>query len=141
MSSQEPASSFKIVISSGKRKTSVATATIKPGKGRVWINNIPLEVLPIEMARMKIMEPLLLIGDLRNTIDIRVRVRGGGWMSQAEASRIAIARGLVEYFGSEEIKNIFKEYDRHMLSGDPRQTEPEKWGRYSARRRWQKSYR
>jgi small subunit ribosomal protein S9 len=139
MSSQ--ATSFKIVVSSGKRKTSVAVATIKPGKGRVWINNVPLEVLPIELARMKISEPLMLIGELRNTIDIRVRVRGGGWMSQAEAARIAIARGVVEFFGLEEIKKIYKEYDRHMLSGDPRQTEPEKWGRISARRRWQKSYR
>jgi small subunit ribosomal protein S9 len=139
MSSQT--ASFKIVVSSGKRKTSVAVATIKPGKGRVWINNVPLEVLPIELARMKISEPLMLIGELRNTIDIRVRVRGGGWMSQAEAARIAIARGVVEFFGLEEIKKIYKEYDRHMLSGDPRQTEPEKWGRISARRRWQKSYR
>jgi small subunit ribosomal protein S9 len=139
MSSQ--ATSFKIVVSSGKRKTSVAVATIKPGKGRVWVNNVPLEVLPIELARMKISEPLMLIGELRNQIDIRVRVRGGGWMSQAEAARIAIARGIVEFFGSEEIKKIYREYDRHMLSGDPRQTEPEKWGRISARRRWQKSYR
>uniref|UniRef100_A0A7J3XZJ8 Small ribosomal subunit protein uS9 n=1 Tax=Thermogladius calderae TaxID=1200300 RepID=A0A7J3XZJ8_9CREN len=139
MSSQT--TSFKIVVSSGKRKTSVAVATIKPGKGKVWINNVPLEVLPIELARMKISEPLMLIGELRNTIDIRVRVRGGGWMSQAEAARIAIARGVVEFFGLEGIKKIYKEYDRHMLSGDPRQTEPEKWGRISARRRWQKSYR
>jgi small subunit ribosomal protein S9 len=139
MSSQ--ATSFKIVVSSGKRKTSVAVATIKPGKGRVWVNNVTLEALPIELARMKISEPLMLIGELRNTIDIRVRVRGGGWMSQAEAARIAIARGIVEFFGLEEIKKIYREYDRHMLSGDPRQTEPEKWGRISARRRWQKSYR
>lgn len=140
MSSQET-SGHKIVVSSGKRKTSVAVATIKPGKGRVWVNNVPLEVIPIELARNKVLEPLLLIGDLRNAIDVKVRVRGGGWMSQAEASRIAIARGIVEYFGLEEIKRVYKDYDRHMLSGDPRQTEPEKWGRISARRRWQKSYR
>ncbi|MGC9181849.1 30S ribosomal protein S9 [Thermogladius sp. KZ2Tp1] len=140
MSSQE-AGGHKIVVSSGKRKTSVAVATIRPGKGRVWVNNVPLEVIPIELARNKVLEPLLLIGDLRNAIDVKVRVRGGGWMSQAEASRIAIARGIVEYFGLEEIKRVYKDYDRHMLSGDPRQTEPEKWGRISARRRWQKSYR
>lgn len=137
----EGAAVFKIVVSTGKRKTSVARAVIKPGAGRVWINGVPLEVLPVELAREKIMEPLRLIGDLRNMVDIKVNVRGGGFMSQAEASRIAIARGLVEYFGSEELKRIFKEYDRYMLSGDPRRTEPKKWGRYSARRRWQKSYR
>jgi small subunit ribosomal protein S9 len=133
----------KIVIATGKRKTSIARAIIKPGEGRVWINSIPLEVYPIEMAREKIAEPLRLIGELASKIDIKINVRGGGVMSQAEACRIAIARGLVEYFSeiNGELKKLLIEYDRHMLSGDPRRTEPEKWGRYSARRRWQKSYR
>jgi len=139
--SQATSVKAKIVISSGKRKTSIARALIKNGAGRVWINGVPVEFIPMELARMKILEPLLLIGDLAKKIDIKVNVKGGGYMSQAEAARIAIARGLVEFFGSDEIKTIFKEYDRHMLSGDPRQTEPKKWGRYSARRRWQKSYR
>ncbi|MCY0868521.1 MAG: 30S ribosomal protein S9 [Desulfurococcus sp.] len=139
--SQSTSTGVKVVLSTGKRKTSIARAVIKPGIGRVWINGVPLELIPIEMARVKIMEPLLLAGDLAKTIDIKVTVEGGGYMSQAEAARIAIARGLVEYFGHEELKRILKEYDRHMLSGDPRQTEPKKWGRYSARRRWQKSYR
>lgn len=139
----ETGSVYKIVIASGRRKTSIARAVIKPGEGRVWINGIPLEVYPVEIAREKIAEPLYLVGNLAKLVDIKVGVSGGGVMSQAEACRIAIARGLVEYFSdfSEEIKKVFKEYDRTMLSGDPRQTEPEKWGRYSARRRWQKSYR
>jgi len=131
----------KIVASSGKRKTSIARALIKNGAGRVWVNGVPVEFIPMELARMKILEPLLLIGDLAKKIDVKVNVKGGGYMSQAEAARVAIARGLVEFFESDEVKTILKEYDRHMLSGDPRQTEPKKWGRYSARRRWQKSYR
>lgn len=146
VSSKDPIESettYKVVISSGKRKTSIARAVIKPGEGRIWINGVPLELYPIEMAREKIYEPLHLVGELAKLVDIKVNVHGGGVMSQAEACRIAIARGLVEYFSeySEELKKIFKDYDRTMLSGDPRQTEPEKWGRYSARRRWQKSYR
>lgn len=133
---------IKIVVATGKRKTSIARAVIKPGMGRVWINGVPLEILPIELARVKIMEPLMLVGDLGKKIDVRVNVQGGGVMSQAEACRTAIARGLLEYVDNdEEIRKIFVEYDRHMLSGDPRRTESEKWGRYSARRRWQKSYR
>ncbi len=133
---------FKIVVASGKRKTSIARAVVKPGIGRVWINGIPLEVFPVELARVKMMEPLMLVGDLWKKVDIRVEVRGGGVMSQAEAARTAIARGLLEYVNNdEEVRKIFTEYDRHMLSGDPRRTESEKWGRYSARRRWQKSYR
>ncbi|MEM1618214.1 MAG: 30S ribosomal protein S9 [Desulfurococcaceae archaeon] len=140
---EEAKAAFKIVVASGKRKTSIARAVIKPGEGRVWINGVPLEIYPVEMAREKIAEPLHLVGNLAKLVDIKVNVRGGGVISQAEACRIAIARGLVEYFSEfrESLERIFKEYDRTMLSGDPRQTEPEKWGRYSARRRWQKSYR
>lgn len=141
MSAARP--SYKIVITTGKRKTSIARAVIRAGHGRVWINGMPIEVFPIEIAREKIAEPLNLIGKLAKQVDIRISVKGGGVMSQADACRMAIARGLLEYFSEyrEELSKIFREYDRHMLSGDPRQTEPEKWGRYSARRRWQKSYR
>ncbi len=132
----------KIVIATGKRKTSIARAIIKPGYGRVWINDIPIEIYPIELARLKMMEPLLLAGeDIWNTVDIVVNVKGGGVMSQADAVRMAIARGLVEYTGDPELKKIYLDYDRTMLAGDPRRTEPEKYMRRSARRRWQKSYR
>ncbi len=133
---------MKIVIATGKRKTAIARAVIKPGNGRVWINGVPLEIYPIEMARLKMMEPLILAGKrIWESVDIRVNVKGGGVMSQADAVRMAIARGLVEWTGSEELKKIYIEYDRTMLAGDPRRTEPEKFMRYSARRRWQKSYR
>ncbi len=132
----------KIVIATGKRKTSIARAIIKPGYGRVWINDTPIEIYPIELARLKMMEPLLLAGeDIWNTVDIVVNVKGGGVMSQADAVRMAIARGLVEYTGDPELKKIYLDYDRAMLAGDPRRTEPEKYMRRSARRRWQKSYR
>lgn len=136
------ASKQKVIIVTGKRKTAIARAVIKPGKGRVWINGIPIEIYPIEMARLKMMEPLLLIGkDIWGQIDIRVTVHGGGVMAQADAVRTAIARAIVAYTGSDKIRQLFKEYSRPMLAGDPRQTEPEKWMRYSARRWRQKSYR
>jgi len=133
---------IRIVIATGKRKTAIARAVIKPGKGRVWVNGVPIEIWPIEMARWKMMEPLLLAGkNIWNSVDIRVNVQGGGVMAQADAVRMAIARGLVAYTGSEELKQVFEEFDRYMLAGDPRRTEPEKPMRRSARRRWQKSYR
>lgn len=132
----------KVIIVTGKRKTAIARALIKPGKGRVWINGIPIEIYPVEMARLKMMEPLLLIGEeIWSKIDIKVTVHGGGVMAQADAVRTAIAKAIVAYTGSEKIKQLFKEYSRPMLAGDPRQTEPEKWMRYSARRWRQKSYR
>lgn len=133
---------MKIVLSTGKRKTAIAKALIKEGKGRVYVNGVPIELHPVELFRNKIMEVLYLLGSsYLSKVDITVNVKGGGFMSQAEAARIAIARGLVNYFESEQLKTMFLEYDRVMLAGDPRQTEPEKYMRYSARRRWQKSYR
>jgi small subunit ribosomal protein S9 len=148
--------SARIVIATGKRKRAIARAIVRPGRGRVRVNRIPIELYPIEMARIKMMEPLLLAGErIRNLVDIDVNVKGGGVMGQADAVRMAIARGLVEFFKcegegeecermnriSEMLRDIFEEYDRTMLAGDPRRTEPEKYMRYSARRRWQKSYR
>jgi len=132
----------KIVLTSGKRKTAIAKAVVKPGRGRVFINGKPLEILEPEIARWKIMEPLLLVGDLRNLVDIDVSVKGGGFMGQAVASRIAIARGLVEFFKDRpEVKQILLQYDRHTLVGDPREAEPKKPRGRSARAKRQKSYR
>jgi len=132
----------KIVISVGKRKTAIARAVIRPGIGRVRVNGVPIEIWPIEMARIKMLEPLLLLQPkLRESVDIDVKVEGGGVMAQADAVRMAIARGLVAFFNIPELKELYKEFDRTMLAGDPRRTEPEKWLRYSARRFRQKSYR
>lgn len=132
----------KIVVSVGKRKTAIARAVIRPGIGRVRVNGVPIEIWPIEMVRMKMLEPLLLLQPkLRESVDIDVRVEGGGVMAQADAVRMAIARGLVAFFNIPELKELYKEFDRTMLAGDPRRTEPEKWLRYSARRFRQKSYR
>jgi len=131
----------RIVIAVGKKKSAIARAVIKPGKGRVRINNVPVEIYTPEMARWKILEPLLLAGDLRNKVDIYVNVKGGGWMGQATAARMAIARGLLEWSQSEELKKIYLEYDRSMLAGDPRRPEPKKPRGRSARSKRQKSYR
>ena len=131
----------KVLLISGKRKTAIARATAKPGKGRVWINKIPVEIYEPETARTKMMEPLLLSGDVWKELDLDVKVSGGGFMGQAEAARMAIARSLVKWTKSAEVKRVFIEYDRTMLAGDSRETEPKKFGGPSARRRKQKSYR
>ncbi|MEX2703487.1 MAG: 30S ribosomal protein S9 [Candidatus Baldrarchaeia archaeon] len=132
----------KILLTSGKRKTAIARAVIREGKGRIRINKIPVEIYQPELARWKIMEPLLLAGDdVVSKIDIDVKVEGGGYMGQAEAARIAIARALVEWTEDPTLKKKLIEYDRSMLVGDPRRTEPKKFGGRSARARRQKSYR
>lgn len=135
-------SNNKVIVVSGKRKRAIARAVIKPGNGRIYINGIPLPLYKPEIAKWKILEPIKLAGDkLINQVDIDISVKGGGFMGQADAARMAIARGLVKWFNDENLKNLFSEYDRSMLAGDYRRTEPKKFGGPSARRRFQKSYR
>jgi len=131
----------KIVISNGKRKQAVARANIRKGKGKVRINGIPLsEYLPL-MFRQKIEEPILIAGDLSDSIDIDVNIKGGGQSGQTEAARLAIAKGLVAFSGSDELKQAYLGYDRHLLVADVRRNEPHKPNKSSPRAKRQKSYR
>jgi small subunit ribosomal protein S9 len=132
---------MKVINSSGKRKTAIARATIKEGKGRIKINSVPLEILEPELARLKMMEPLELAGKRVVKVDIDVNVNGGGVMGQATATRTAIARGLVDYFEDEELRNKFRAFDRSLLVNDPRRSEPKHPLGRGARKKRQKSYR
>merc|ERR1719499_2757594 len=107
--------------------------------------------------RWKVLDPFLLLKNPKaanqpkrvfDELDIRVRVKGGGHVSQVYAVRQAIARGVVAYyqkFKDEEtkmiIKNFFISCDRSLLVSDPRRTESKKFGGPGARARYQKSYR
>ncbi|HZY47220.1 MAG TPA: 30S ribosomal protein S9 [Candidatus Bathyarchaeia archaeon] len=131
----------KTILETGKRKTAIARAVVKPGKGRVYFNDLMLDYVTPEVARMKIEEPLIIAGDRAKGVDIRVSVNGGGVMGQAEAARIAIARSLASWTKSSELRKNFIAFDRVMLAGDQRVTEPKKFGGPGPRRRKQKSYR
>lgn len=137
------------------RKTSRAHVYITKGAGRVRINNVPAEMIQQETAREVILGPLEVAGDLRNKVDISVRVKGGGFMSQAYASATAISRALTGWTKTKkdpkdhpftkpmrnDLKKRINDFDKHLLSGDARRKEPKKFGGPGARRRKQKSYR
>jgi len=125
----------------GWRKTAYAQAIVSSGQGRIWINNVPVEILQPEFARLRVMTALALAKEVVNKVDIAVKVKGGGYMGRAEASAMAVSRAIVGWSGSEDVKKRFMEYDRFLLVGDPRQTEPKKFGGPGPRRRKQKSYR
>ncbi len=127
------------IHTSGKRKSAVARATLKKGQGIVRINSKRLKVIKPEMQRLMIREPLVLAGDLSEKVDIEVNVTGGGKTSQAEASRLAIARALVKQ--EPKLEEKFLEYDRHLLVADVRRKEVNKPNRSKARAKRQKSYR
>lgn len=133
---------MKIVVSSGKRKTAIARATIREGTGRIVINKTPLELLEPLLARQIIQEPLLIATDeISQKVDIRVNVRGGGIIGQAQASSVAIARGLVDFTKNADLRGRYIEYDRSLIAGDSRRKEKKKFGGPGARARKQKSYR
>lgn len=132
----------KVVTTSGKRKTAIARATIKVGQGRVRINKKPVEIFDPELARLKMMEPLVLAGDKKvNKIDVIVKVKGGGIMGQADAVRTAIAKGLVKFFDDQTLKELYLKHDRSLLVNDPRRKEPKHPLGVGARKKRQKSYR
>lgn len=131
----------KIVNTSGKRKTAIARATLRPGSGIVRINSVPLDIYPNEMVRLKISEPLLLIPNAIEGVDVAIDVHGGGIMGQAEAVRTALARGILKWHNDPQIKDVYISYDRTLLVNDSRQKESKKPHGRGARKKFQKSYR
>jgi small subunit ribosomal protein S9 len=126
---------------SGARKTARATAAISLGAGRIRINGTPIELWEPEPARLYLMGPVAVVGELREKYDVDVSVSGGGFMGQADAAAMAIARAYVDQVRSSEMRDRMSAYNKYLLSGDPRQAEPKKFGGPGARRKRQKSYR
>ena len=86
----------KVLVVSGKRKTAVARAVVKQGVGKIRINRTPIEIYEPDIAKAKIMEPLLQAGtDVWQQLDMDVKTSGGGYMGQAEAARMEIGRAHV----------------------------------------------
>jgi small subunit ribosomal protein S9 len=134
--------SKKVLVVSGKRKTAVARAIVKSGAGRIRINRTPVEIYEPEIAREKIMEPLLQAGDdVWKQLDMDIKTSGGGFMGQAEAARVTVANALLKWTKSTHLRTVFTEYDRTMIVGDSRSKEPKKFGGPGARAKEQKSYR
>ncbi len=131
----------QIVLATGKRKSAVARASVRKGAGLVRVNGRPLELVEPEVVRLKIQEPLLMVGDRSKALDIAIEVRGGGIVGQASAARTAVARGLLEWLKDAELRETFKHYDRSLIVNDPRRKLPKRPGGRGARKRRQKSYR
>jgi len=129
-----------VVVASGKRKSAIARAYIKEGKGVIRVNKLSVYAYP-EYIREIMIEPLRLAEKYKEKVDIEVNAAGGGPVSQAEAVRTAIAKALVMFSDDEELKKMFMEYDRTLLVSDIRRKEPKKQLGRGARKKRQKSYR
>ena len=139
----------KQVQSFGRKKNATAVAHCTTGTGFIKVNGKPLQLLEPASLRLKVFEPIFLLGAQRfQDLNIRVRVRGGGATSQLIAIRQAISKSLIAYYqkyhdesSKRELKELLIQYDKGLLVADPRRMEPKKFGGQGARARYQKSYR
>ena len=140
---------LKQVRTFGKKKNATAVALCQDGTGVLRVNGKPIQLLEPQSMRTKVYEPIFILGANRfKNLSIRVRVRGGGSMAQCMAVRMAIAKSIIAYsqrFEDEstkrELKDLLLQYDKNLLTSDPRRCEPKKFGGKGARARYQKSYR
>ncbi len=121
----------------GKRKTAVARVWLQPGTGALLINKRPLdEYIDRETSKMVISQPLVLTGTY-GKVDISINVHGGGGSGQAGAIRHGICKALLEF--NPEFREVLKRAG--FITRDSRVKERKKYGRRSARARFQYSKR
>ena len=130
------------IIASGKRKTAVARAILTEGSGKINLNNHNYENLQL-FDKLKIEEPLRIAKELlgETKFNVNIKIKGGGEKSQIEAARLALARAIVQFSKSKELKEAYLKYDRNLLVADVRQKEAHKPGDSKARAKRQTSYR
>ena len=125
------------IQATGKRKSSIARVIVRPGNGTLVINGRTLEeYFPRQMLRTIARQPLVTAG-YEETVDVQVRVHGGGISGQAGAVRHGIARALCEI--DPELRPELKR--RGLLTRDARKKERRKAGFKKARKRPQFSKR
>jgi len=124
-------------LATGKRKNAIARVTLLPGSGKIVINGRPIEeFFPRPLHQTTAVQPLVITG-YENSVDVRVRVHGGGISGQAGAVRHGIARALTEV--DSELRGELKR--RGFLTRDARAKERRKAGLKKARKRPQFSKR
>ena len=125
------------IYATGKRKTAVARIWLKPGTGKIIVNQRSAdEYFERETSRMIMRQPLELI-EVLDAYDVTATVAGGGHSAQAEAMRHGIARALVAADG--ERRSSLKRAG--FLTRDARKKERKKYGQPGARKRFQYSKR
>jgi small subunit ribosomal protein S9 len=121
----------------GRRKSSTARVYLRPGTGKITVNDRPFDTYFFnDVLKMIIKQPLVLT-ETSDHFDIFVRVGGGGFTGQAGALRHGIARALLEY--NPELRPRLKKAG--LLTRDPRKVERKKYGQPGARKRFQFSKR
>ena len=131
------ASTVEIVLGTGRRKTSVARVRLCQGKGKITINNREIDdFFRVEQDRNAVVAPLEYC-EVRDEVDVIIRVHGGGTTGQAGACRQGIARALMKH--DSDLSDKLRE--KNFLTRDARMKERKKPGLHGARRGTQFSKR
>jgi len=132
----------KRIVISGKRKTSVAKASITKGSGNISFNRKNYVDLQ-EFDKLRLEEPLRIAKEVLGYLDfdVKILVRGGGERSQIDAGRLALAKAIIAFTESEDLKRIYLDYDKNLLVADIRRKETYKPGDSKARSKRQSSKR
>lgn len=130
------------IITSGKRKTSVARAVTIEGSGKITINKKDYKNLQM-LDKLKIDEPLRIAENILGKLnfDVSINVKGGGEKGQVDSARVALARAIVSFTKNKDVEKAFLDYDRSLLVADVRRKEAYKPGDSKARRKRQSSKR
>jgi small subunit ribosomal protein S9 len=127
----------KTFYATGKRKSSIARVWMKPGEGKITVNEQELErYFKLDTAKVMVFQPLELTGTM-GQFDISVNVQGGGIKGQAGAIRHGITRALLAV--KDEFREMLKKAG--LITRDPRIKERKKYGQKGARKRFQYSKR
>jgi small subunit ribosomal protein S9 len=121
----------------GKRKNAVARVWIKPGSGKVTVNERPLEIYFARPVLRMILQQPFGVAKRVGQYDVAVSVAGGGLSGQAGAVRHGLAKALTHY--EPELRPILK--NEGFLTRDSRVVERKKYGKKKARRSFQFSKR
>jgi small subunit ribosomal protein S9 len=121
----------------GRRKSSVARIFLRPGSGKFTVNGRPFEQYFVTEAQRVDARTPLVTSETSSTFDVIANVSGGGVNGQAGATKMGIARALLE-FNIELRKKLKVE---GFLSRDARGKERKKYGQKGARKRFQFSKR
>ena len=117
-------------LGTGRRKSSVARVYLRPGKGKITINDRTFEdYIPSAAIRLDVLQPLELTENVEN-FDVLVNVYGGGITGQAGAIRLGITRALME--ANADYRPTLK--SAGLVTRDPRAKERKKYGLKKARR-------
>ncbi len=128
---------MKETVTTGRRKTAVASIRLRPGNGNIDINGKKFDqYFPLSIQQQTILAPFAKYGG-NQSYDMVIRVKGGGIEGQVIATRLGISRALVQE--DQTLQHEFKE--KGFLTRDPRKKERKKYGRAGARKRFQFSKR